>query len=56
MPLRLAEVIYVLVRGTVPSSTTDFGEGEHDAPHLALVPQTIFTDDLEFRVPIMGTC
>ena len=54
MPLQLAGVIRVWVGGIVPSSTTDFGEGQHDAPHLTLVPQTIFTDNLEFRVPIIG--
>ena len=38
----------------LPSSTTNLGEGEHNAPHLALVTKTIFTDDLEFRVPATG--
>lgn len=38
----------------IPGSTTDLGEGEHDAPHLTLVTKTIFADDLEFRVPAIG--
>lgn len=36
----------------LPSGTTNFGEGEHDAPHLTLVPQTIFPDDLQLGVPL----
>jgi len=38
---------------TIPSSTTDFGKGEHNAPHLALVTETIFTDDLELGIPVV---
>jgi hypothetical protein len=34
----------------IPSSTTDLGEGEQHAPHLALVAQTILADGLEFGV------
>lgn len=35
-----------------PGSTTDLGEGELDAPHLALVAQTILADELELSVPV----
>ena len=34
----------------LPGSTTDLGEGELDAPHLALVAQTVFSDDLQLGV------
>jgi len=34
----------------VPSCTTDLGEGEHDAPHLTLVAETIFANSLQFSV------
>ena len=34
----------------LPGSTTDLGESELHAPHLTLVSQAIFADDLEFRV------
>ena len=37
--------------GEVPSSTTDLGESEHNAPHFTLVTKTIFPYDLEFGVP-----
>ena len=36
----------------LPGSTTDLGEGELDAPHLALVAQTILADELELSVPV----
>lgn len=36
----------------VPSSTTDLGECELNTPHLALVAESVFTDDLQFRVAI----
>lgn len=39
---------------TLPGSTTDFGESEHDAPHLALVAKSIFADNLELGVSVMG--
>jgi len=32
-------------------STTDLGEGQLDAPDLALVAETIFADELELSVP-----
>ena len=38
----------------IPSSTTNLGEGEHNAPHLALIPQAIFTDDFQLGVPVDG--
>ena len=38
----------------IPGSTTDLGEGEHDTPHLTLIPETILADDLKFRVPVAG--
>ncbi|KAB8356546.1 hypothetical protein FH972_024129 [Carpinus fangiana] len=34
----------------LPGSTTDLGEGEHDAPHLTLVAETIFADGLQLTV------
>lgn len=34
----------------LPSSTTNFGQGELDTPDLTLVAQTVFTDDLQFGV------
>ena len=43
-----------VANGELPSSTTDLGEGEHNAPHLTLVTKTIFADDLEFGVPVIG--
>jgi hypothetical protein len=36
----------------IPGSTTDLGEGEHDAPHLTLVAETIFADKLQFGVTV----
>lgn len=36
----------------LPGSTTDLGEGELDAPHLALVAQTILANELELSVPV----
>ena len=38
----------------IPGSTTDLGEGEHNAPHLTLVTKTIFANNLELRVPAIG--
>lgn len=38
-------------RGNSPGSTTDLGEGQLDAPDLALVAETIFADELELSVP-----
>lgn len=35
----------------VPGSTTDLGESQLDAPDLALVAQTIFSNELELGVP-----
>lgn len=35
----------------IPSSTTDLGESEHNAPHFALVTKSIFANNLKFRVP-----
>jgi len=35
----------------IPGSTTDLGEGEHDAPHLTLVAETKLADELQFSVP-----
>jgi len=32
------------------SSTTNLGQGKLNTPHLTLVAETIFTDDLQFRV------
>lgn len=34
----------------VPSSTTNLGQGELDTPDLTLVAQTVFSDNLQFRV------
>src|SRR5690242_7751342 len=39
-------------RECLPGSTTDLGEGELDAPHLALVAQTILADELKLSVPV----
>jgi hypothetical protein len=39
-------------RQHLPGSTTNLGEGELDAPHLALVAQTILADELELSVPV----
>lgn len=33
--------------------TADFGEGELDAPHLAFVAQTVFTDDFELGITVV---
>lgn len=38
--------------GMVPGSTTDFGQSEHDAPHFALVAESIFADNLELGVSV----
>lgn len=38
----------------LPSSTTDFGEGEHDTPHLPLVAKTIFAHNLELGISSLG--
>lgn len=35
----------------LPGSTTNLRQLELDTPHLALVPQTIFTDELELSIP-----
>jgi hypothetical protein len=35
----------------LPGSTTDLGEGQLDAPDLALVAQTILADELQLGVP-----
>jgi len=37
---------------SIPSSTTNLGEGEHDAPHLTLVAETILSDELQLSVPV----
>jgi hypothetical protein len=37
--------------GSIPGSTTDFGEGQLDTPHLALVAQSIFANELQLSVP-----
>ena len=34
-----------------PGSTANLRESEHNAPHLTLVPQAIFADYLQFRIP-----
>jgi hypothetical protein len=34
----------------IPSSTTNLGEGELDTPHLTLVAETVFADNLQFGV------
>ena len=34
----------------IPSSTTNLGEGELNAPHLTLVAETVFADNLQFGV------
>jgi hypothetical protein len=36
----------------IPSSTTNFRQGELDTPHLTLVAQTVLADDLQFGVTI----
>jgi len=36
----------------LPSGTTDLGEGEHDTPHLTLVAETIFANDLQLGVTV----
>ena len=40
---------------SIPGSTTDLGQGEHDAPHLTFVAETIFADNLQFRIPGEGS-
>ena len=39
-------------RALIPGGTTDLGEREHDAPHLALVLETIFADNFQLRVAV----
>lgn len=39
-------------RGSIPSSTTDLGQGKLDTPHLTLVAQAVLADNLQFRVTI----
>lgn len=34
----------------VPGSTTNLGKGEHNTPHLALVAEAIFADNLQFCI------
>ena len=34
----------------LPSSTTDFGQGQHDTPYFALVAEAIFANGFELRV------
>jgi len=43
--------------GDVPGRTTNLGEGEHDAPHLALVAEAVFADSLQLGVTVdlLGT-
>lgn len=36
----------------LPGSTTDLGEGQLDAPDLALVAQTILANELKLSVPV----
>ena len=36
----------------VPSRTTNLGESEHDTPHLTLVAETIFADNLQLGVAV----
>ena len=38
--------------GSLPSSTTDLGEGELHTPHLALVAESVFADDLQLGVTV----
>ena len=35
---------------SIPGSTTNLGQGEHNTPHLTLVAETIFANDLQFGV------
>ena len=42
-----------LIKGCIPGSTTNLGESELDAPDLTLVAETILSDNLELRVPIL---
>lgn len=37
---------------TVPGGTTDFGQSEHDAPHFALVAESIFANNLKLGVSV----
>lgn len=42
------------IRGeSLPGSTTNFGEGKHNAPHFALVAESIFTNDFELGVSVI---
>jgi hypothetical protein len=36
----------------IPSGTSDLGQGQLHTPHLTLVAQAIFADDLEFGVAV----
>ena len=36
----------------LPSSTTNLGQSELDTPDFTLVAQTVFTDNLQFRVSV----
>ncbi len=40
---------------SVPGSTANFRQGEHDAPHLAFVAQTIFANNLQLGIPGKGS-
>lgn len=37
---------------SIPSSTTDLGQSQHDTPDLTLVAETIFADELQLRVAV----
>jgi len=37
----------------IPSSTTDLGQRKLDTPHLALVAESVFADDLQLGVAVM---
>jgi hypothetical protein len=37
--------------GRIPGSTTDFGKCKQDTPDFTLIPQTIFSNRLQLRIP-----
>jgi hypothetical protein len=39
--------------GCIPSSTTNLGERKLDAPHLTLVAEAVFADNLQFGIAVM---
>jgi hypothetical protein len=39
---------------SIPSSTTNLGEGKLDTPHLTLVAEAVFADDLQFGIAVIA--